>query len=576
MTLEELKEQGKAPAHLTDEGLKTLQGGYLLDGETPADMYRRVANGAASYYDSPLREELAKRFYQYIWNGWLALATPVASNVGTNRGLPISCYGNYMPDSISGIFKTYHESAMLTKSGGGVGTYAGAIRARGTPISIGGQSEGIIPWLKVNEQTFQSVSQVGLRRGANAVYLDAEHGDADEFIDIRRPVGDISRRCLSTNFHHALIFSDDFMNRAINGDEKARHIWEKTLRTRVEMGEPYMMFSDNVNRHLPECYVKNGLKVKTSQLCSEIFLYNDEEHTYVCCLSSLNLSKYNEWKNDKQFVKDCIYFLDAVMEEFIIKASKIEGFEKAVRFAKKSRALGLGVLGWHTLLQQEGFTFDGFEASVLNGEIFSKLDKWTLEGSKELGQLKGIPEWCIDTRNSHRMAVAPTVSNSLISGGVSQGIEPIVANVYAQKTSKGTFIRKNPALQRLLESKGLDTFDVWMQMNAEGGSVANIKGLSAEEKEVFLTAREINQHAIIKLAAQRQKWIDQGQSINLFFAAPATLSTEDKKKLGKYIHEVHIEAWKAGIKSLYYCRSESVLKADNIYRSSSECKACEG
>jgi ribonucleoside-diphosphate reductase alpha chain len=264
------------------------------------------------------------------------------------------------------------------------------------------------------------------------------------------------------------------------------------------------------------------------------------------------------------------------MEEFIIKASKIDGLDKAVRFAKKSRALGLGVLGWHTLLQQEGFSFDGFEASVLNGEIFSKLDKWTLEGSKELGQLKGIPEWCIDTRNSHRMAVAPTVSNSLISGGVSQGIEPIVANVYAQKTSKGTFIRKNPVLQKLLESKGLDTFDVWMQMNAEGGSVANIKGLSAEEKEVFLTAREINQHAIVKLAAQRQKWIDQGQSLNLFFAAPATLSTEDKKKLGKYIHEVHIEAWKAGIKSLYYCRSESVLKADNIYRSSSECKACEG
>ena len=576
MTLEELKEQGKAAEWMTTEGLKTLQGGYLLDGETPADMYKRVADAAASYYDEPLRSELAKRFYQYIWNGWLALATPVSSNLGTTRGLPISCYGNYMPDSISGIFKTYHESAMLTKNGGGVGTYAGAIRARGTPISIGGHSEGIIPWLKVNEQTFQSVSQVGLRRGANAVYLDAEHGDADEFIDIRRPNGDISRRCLSTNFHHALIFSDDFMNRAINGDHKAREIWDKTLKTRVEMGEPYMMFSDNVNKSLPECYTKNNLKVKTSQLCSEIFLYNDEDHTYVCCLSSLNLAKYNEWKSDKQFVKDCVYFLDAVMEEFIVKASKIDGFEKAVRFAKKSRALGLGALGWHTYLQQEGYSFDSFEASVANGEIFSKIDKWTLEASKELGLLKGIPEWCIDTRNSHRMAVAPTLSNSLISGGVSQGIEPIVANVFAQKTSKGTFIRKNPVLQKILAERGMDTFDVWMEINADGGSVSSLKGLSAEEKEVFATAREINQHTIIKLAAQRQKWIDQGQSVNLFFAVPPKITAEDKKKLGKYIHEVHLEAWKAGLKSLYYYRGESVLKADNIYRSSSECKACEG
>jgi ribonucleoside-diphosphate reductase alpha chain len=310
--------------------------------------------------------------------------------------------------------------------------------------------------------------------------------------------------------------------------------------------------------------------------CSEIFLHTDEDHTFVCCLSSVNLARYDEWKNDKQFLKDCIYFLDAVMEEFIQKGSKMEGLEKAVRFAVKSRALGLGALGWHTLLQNKLIPFDSFEAMNLNAEIFRKMDKLTLEASKELAVLKGVPEWCIDTRNSHRMAIAPTVSNSLISGGVSQGIEPIVANYYAQKTAKGTFVRKNPALQKLLIEKSMDTFEIWQQINNNGGSVSSLKVLSDHEKEVFATAREINQHAIIKQAAQRQRWIDQGQSVNLFFAAPATLNDDNKRQLGKYIHEVHLEAWKGGLKSLYYLRGESILKADNIYRSSGECKACEG
>lgn len=575
MTLEELKEQDKAPHWLTSEGFSTLSSGYLLEGETPVDMYRRVAHAAASYYEEPLRSELETRFFKYIWNNWLALATPVASNMGSDRGLPISCYGQYVPDSVSGIFKGYHEAAMLTKNGGGVGGYWGGIRGRGASVKGNGVSEGIVPWLRVWEQTFQSVSQGGVRRGAAAAYLDADHTDIEEFIDIRRPTGDISRRCLSTNFHHAVVYSDDFMNRAMDGDKHARDIWERGLRTRLETGEHYMMFRDNANRNLPDSYVKNGLDVKTSQLCSEIFLFNDNKHTFVCCLSSVNAARYDEWKNDDQFLKDCIYFLDAVMEEFIIKADKIEGFEKSVRFSKKSRALGLGVLGWHTLLQSKQIPFEGLAAMMLNAEIFRKMDNLTLQASKELAVLKGVPEWCIDTRNTHRLAVAPTLSNSLISGGVSQGVEPIVANYYAQKTSKGTFVRKNPALQGLLWSKGLDTFDVWAQINSDGGSVRNVKGLSPEEKEVYLTAREINQHAIIKQAAQRQKWIDQGQSINLFFAAPATLNDDDKKKLGKYIHEVHLEAWKQGLKSLYYLRSESILKADNIYRSSEECKACE-
>jgi ribonucleoside-diphosphate reductase alpha chain len=576
MTLEELKESGQAESWLTDEGFQTLSSGYLLEGETPLDMYKRVARSTAAYYDEPLRSKLEARFLKYIRNNWLCLATPVASNMGSERGLPISCYGQYMGDSISEIFKTYHEAAMLTKNGGGVGTYVGKIRPRGSLVKGNGSCEGIVPWMRVHEQTFQSVGQGGVRRGAVAVYLDAEHGDIDEFIDIRRPTGDISRRCLSTNFHHAVVYGDEFMHKALDGDSRSREIWEKGLKTRLETGEHYMMFRDNANRDLPDGYVKNGLKVSTSQLCNEIYLYNDEQHTFVCCLSSVNLARYDEWKADKDFLKDCIYFLDAVMEEFIIKASKVEGFEKAVRFAVKSRALGLGVLGWHTLLQNKLIPFDSFDAMALNAEIFRRMDKETLAGSTELAALKGVPEWCVTTRNSHRMAVAPTVSNSLISGGVSQGIEPIVANYYAQKSAKGTFVRKNPALQKLLASKGMDDFDTWQQINKDAGSVWGLKGLSDLEREVFATAREVNQHAIIKQAAQRQRWIDQGQSVNLFFAAPASLNMDDKKKLGKYIHEVHMEAWRGGLKGLYYLRGESILKADNIYRSSGECKACEG
>ncbi len=267
MTLEELKEKGEAGEWLNSEGFQTLSSGYLLKGETPLDMYKRVAKSAASYYDEPLRSQLEKRFLSYIKNNWLCLATPVASNCGSDRGLPISCYGNYMPDSISGIFKTYHEAAMLTKNGGGVGTYIGGIRARGASINGNGQSEGVIPWLRVLEQTFQSVGQGGVRRGAVATYLDADHGDIDEFIDIRRPTGDISRRCLSNNFHHAVVYSDDFMNRALTGDKHAREVWEKGLKARLETGEHYMMFGDNANRNLPDGYIKNDLKVKTSQLC---------------------------------------------------------------------------------------------------------------------------------------------------------------------------------------------------------------------------------------------------------------------------------------------------------------------
>lgn len=574
MTLQELKEQGEAPPWLLEEGFKTLMSGYLLPNETPKGMYTRVSKAAASNLEKP---ELEKEFFNAIWNNWICPSTPIATNLGTERGLPISCYGQNISDSITGIFNSYHETAMLTKNGGGIGKYWGKIRARGMPIKGNGYSEGIVPWLKVDEQVTQSVGQGGVRRGSAAHYLDINHGDIEEFLDIRKQTGDLSRRCLSNNFHHAVCIDNDFMNKCISGDVKSRELWTKILKNRIETGEPYIMFKDTANITAPDVFKQQGFKIEASQLCNEIYLPSSEDYTYVCCLLSLNVARYNEWKNTNT-VKLAIYLLDSVITEFIKKAYNIPGLQKAVNFAEDFRAVGMGVLGWHSLLQQENIPFDSFEAMQLNAEVFSKLKKESTEATKLLALEYGEPFKCkgFGIRNATLMAVAPTMSNSLISGVLGQGIEPIVANIFAQKLAKGTNIRKNPVLEILLEQKGLNTFDIWEQINKNNGSVQAIKGLSSIEKEVFLTAYEINQHAIIKQAGQRQKFIDQGQSVNLFFPTPATLNVDDKKKLGKYIHEVHLEAWKQGLKGLYYIRSESVLKGDSIYRDASECKACEG
>lgn len=573
LTLEELKAAGEAPEWLNDEGFQTLRKGYLLPGESPRAMYRRVSNSAARYLGRP---ELADRFYELIDNNWLCPATPVASNAGTLRGLPISCYGMTVPDSLDGIYMSYHETAMLTKGGGGIGKYWGSIRGKGSAISGGGVSDGIVPWLKVEEATLQSTAQAGVRRGSGAQYLDIESPDIDEFIELRRNTGDISRRCLSNNFHHAVCITDDFMQRCMNGEKKAQDLWIKILTARLETGEPYLMFKDTANRAAPLCYKANRLDIPTSQLCNEIYLHTDEDHTFVCCLSSMNLARWDEWK-DTDAVELAIWFLDGIMEEFIDKAKELKGFERAVRFARKGRALGLGVLGWHTLLQSKMIPFESFEAMQLNAEIFRTMDSRSLAASKELAAVFGEVEWTtgFGVRNTHRMAVAPTVSNSLISGGVSQGIEPLIANYYAQKGAKGTFIRKNRSLQALLEQKGKDTFDTWEQINKDGGSVRNLPFLSADEKEVFATAREINQFAVVKQAAQRQQWIDQGQSVNLFFQTGTDLDTTSRKRLGAYIHEVHLEAYTSGLKGLYYLRPTSVLQGDQIYREGSECKSCE-
>lgn len=562
--LDELKERGEAPQWMDETGFKTLQGGYLLPDETPRMMYLRVANAAGNYYKD--NKKWSDKFFDVMWNNWLCPASPILSNMGTDRGLPISCNSIHVGDSVDSIFGKSHELAMLSKNGAGVGIYLGDVRGRGAVIRGNGKSEGIIPWAKVYDTTTVSVSQGSTRRGASAVYLPMEHSDIEEFINIRRPTGDVNRRCL--NLHHGVCITDEWMKEMLDGDQHKRLLWQEILKARVETGEPYLFFSDNVNKQNPECYVKNGLKVKTSNICTEIFLYTDPNHSFVCCLSSLNLVKWDEWKNTDT-PQVAVRFLDAVLEEYIQKASMIPGLEASVASAIKGRAIGIGVLGWHSLLQKNMTPFDSFDAMMLNAEIFRTIRTNAESESRKIAEELGEPEWCmgVGVRNTHLMAVAPTVSNSTISGGHSAGIEPIAANIFSKKSAKGTFIIKNRFLEQLLKDMDKDTADVWKSINEQNGSVQHLKFLTDDQKAVFLTAREINQYAIVKQAAQRQKWIDQGQSINLFFGANSD---------PKYIHGVHIEAWKSGLKSLYYFRTEGVIRGDLASRSKEECAACEG
>jgi ribonucleoside-diphosphate reductase alpha chain len=564
MKLTELKKNKEIPDWMTAEGLKTLQNGYLLPDETPKGMYSRLAKTASSYYKDSKKWEV--NFFTAMWNNWLCPSSPIYSNLGTSRGLPISCNSIHVDDSVHSIFMKNHELAMLSKKGSGVGLFLGDVRARGENISGNGKSDGVIGWCKNYDSTIVSVSQGSTRRGAAAVYLPINHGDIDEFINIRKPTGDQNRRCL--NLNHGVCITDDWMKSMIGGNKKKRALWSQILTNRVETGEPYLFFTDNVNNANPECYKDKGLTVKTSNICSEIFLHTDPDHSFVCCLSSLNLTKWEEWK-DTNLVETAVRFLDAVIEEYIQKSENVPGLEASRRSAIKGRALGIGVLGWHSLLQEKNIPFDSFEAMQLNNQIFKTMRERAEAETKVLAAELGEPEWCKghNRRNTHLLAVAPTVSNSLISGGHSAGIEPLAANIYSQKSAKGTFIRKNPTLEKLLETKKKDTPEVWKSINEFSGSVQHLDFLSKEEKEVFLTAREINQHAIIKQAAQRQKYIDQGQSINLFFASNSS---------PKYIHEVHLAAWESGLKSLYYFRTEGVIRGDLASRSKEECSACEG
>ena len=563
LELEQLKKSNEAPHWLDIEGYRTLNGGYLLKGETPRMMYRRVANAAAKQFH---HDSLEEKFFDIMWKNWLCLASPVASNMGTERGLPISCNTIHVDDSIDSIFTKQHELAMLSKNGAGVGVYLGDIRGRGAVINGNGKSEGIIPWAKCFDTTTIAVSQGATRRGATALYLPVDHVDIEEFINIRRPVGDMNRRCLNVN--NAICISDEWMDSMINGDAHKRYLWKEIIKARMETGEPYLLFTDNINKANPEAYKNNNLTVKSSNLCNEIMLFTDKDHTFVCCLSSMNLMRWEEWK-DTDAIELSIMFLDAVLSEYIQKASDKPGFSSAVRSAIKGRALGLGTLGWHSLLQSRMLPFDSFEAMMLNGTIFRTIQQKSIQASKVLASIYGEPEWCKGTgmRNTHLNAQAPTVSNSIISGGWSAGIEPIAANIFSQKTAKGTFIRKNIILDNILEKKQKNNSEIWKSITENNGGVQHLSILTEHEKKVFLTAREINQFAIVKQASQRQKFIDQGQSLNLFFGANSD---------PKYINYVHIEAWKSGLKGLYYLRTEGVLKGDLASRSKEECASCSG
>jgi ribonucleoside-diphosphate reductase alpha chain len=546
------------------QGLKTLQNGYLLEGETVKQAWERVSNAAAKQLGKP---ELAPKFFDIIWKGWLGLASPVCSNLGSERGLPISCYSVHIPDSIDGIYKTLHEQASLSKQGGGVGIYAGDIRARGIPIKNGanGHSEGVVPWMKIFDVSTIATSQGSVRRGASAVYLPIDHGDIKEFLRIRRPEGDVNRQCL--NLHQGVCITDEFMHKALGGDKPAQELLLEVYKTRLETGEPYIFFTDNINKANPECYKDKGLHVSTSNICSEIVLHTDNDHSFVCCLSSMNLTKWDEWK-DTDAVYLATWFLDAVMSEFIEKAKTIPGFERSVRFAEKSRALGLGVLGWHSLLQSEGTAFDSFRAKLLNRAVFSRLKSETERATKDLAVEYGEPEWCVGhgRRNTHLMALAPTVSNATICGNVSPSIEPWVANAFAKKTAKGVFIQHNQQLKLKLAELGQDSDEVWKSIVNHEGSVQHLDFLDSNTKDVFKTAFEIDQRAIVEQACERQQFIDQAQSLNLFFS-----SSVDPK----YFHSVHVQAWKGELKTLYYVRSSSVLKADLSSREDSKCEACE-
>ena len=557
-------EKGKDyPEWMNEVALSTISKGYLLPGETPKKAYRRVSGAIASKLN---RSDLENKFFKYIWNGWIGLASPVLSNTGTDRGLPISCFGIDTPDSIRGIGLTNAELMKLTSQGGGVGISLSRIRERGAPIKGNGKSEGVVPWAKIYDSTIIATNQGSVRRGAASVNLDINHPDIKEYLQIRRPKGDPNRQCL--NLHQCVVVDDSFMRKLNDRDQESMELWLEILKARVETGEPYIMFKDNVNKDNPMAYLMNNLNVSMTNICSEITLHTDEEHSFICCLSSLNLAKYDEWK-DTDVVETAIYFLDGVMEEFIQKTNGKESMIRTHRHAKKGRALGLGVMGWHTFLQKKDLPFNSIASTAWTHTVFSQIKLKAELASRKLAEEYGEPVWCKGTgmRNTHLLAVAPTVSNSRISG-CSAGIEPQPANVYTFNGAKGTFIVKNPELVAKLKATKNNTEKVWDQILADNGSVQNLPAdvLPEEDKEVFLTFSEVNQLGLVQQAAIRQKYIDQTQSLNLCF---------DPTDSPRWINQVHLEAWKLGIKTLYYLRTDSVIKGDLGSRVA-DCVSCDG
>ncbi len=561
--------------NLTDFGKATLSDRYLGQNESFQDLFARVAS---TYADNNLH---AQRLYNYISNLWFMPATPVLSNGGTERGLPISCFLNEAGDSLNGILDLWSENVWLAARGGGIGSYWGNLRSIGEKIGKVGKTSGIIPFIKVMDSLTLAISQGSLRRGSAACYLPIDHPEIEEFIEMRRPTGgDTNRRSL--NLHHGILVSDAFM-RAVETDSQwalkspkdgsvqatlsARNLWIRLLTARVETGEPYIIYIDTVNRQIPQHHKLAGLTVKTSNLCSEITLPTGKdregnERTAVCCLSSLNIEKYDEWKDDKNFIEDIMRFLDNVLTDFINKAP--DSFANAKYAAARERSVGLGVMGLHSYFQQKGIAFGSVMSKVWNKKIFALIQKKVDQASKDLAEERGAcpdaEEFGIKERFSNKTAIAPTASISIICGGASPGIEPIAANSYTHKTLSGSYNVRNKYLTKILEKHGKNTDEVWSSITTNQGSVSHLEFLTKEEKETFKTAFEIDQRWIVELGADRTPHISQAQSVNVF--VPADVHKKD-------LHQLHFQAWKKGLKSLYYCRSKSIQRAENINAGSS-------
>jgi ribonucleoside-diphosphate reductase alpha chain len=557
-------------ALLTDFGRATLDDRYLLPGETYQDLFARVA----SYYGDD--QAHAQRLYDYISKMWFMPATPVLSNGGTNRGLPISCFLNEASDSLDGIVGLWNENVWLASKGGGIGSYWGNLRSIGEKVKGAGKTSGIIPFIRVMDSLTLAISQGDLRRGSAAVYLPVWHPEIEEFLEIRRPTGgDPNRKAL--NLHHGILLSDAFM-RAVEADEQwslrspkddshvrsvsARALWIRILTARIETGEPYLIFSDHVNNARPEQHKLAGLEVKTSNLCAEIMLPTGidqygKQRTAVCCLSSLNLETWFEWHKDEQFIEDVMRFLDNVLEDFIQKAP--DSMEKAKYAAYRERSVGMGVMGFHSFLQDQNIPWESVMAKVWNVKMFKHIRAGADAASKKLAAERGAcpdaKDYGIEERFSHKIAIAPTASISIITGNTSPGIEPIAANVFLQKTLSGSFSVRNRPLQKLLAKYGRDDEETWSSITTTKGSVQHLDFLTQHEKDVYKTAFELDQRWIIEHAADRTPYICQSQSINIFL--PADVNKRD-------LHQIHFQAWKRGVKSLYYCRSLSIQRADNV------------
>lgn len=542
---------------VTEETITMLERGYLLEGEDIEDAVYRITRAAADRLNMP---ELQPRFEEIIARGWMSLSSPIWANMGTDRGLPISCFGSYVEDSMEGITKTLSESIMMTKYGGGTSAYFGHLRERGASIKNNGQSSGAVSFLKLFDAMIDTVSQGNVRRGAFAAYLDISHPDMEEFLDIKEIGSPIQ------NLFHGVCVSDKWMEEMIDGDKDKRKIWAKVLQSRQAKGLPYILFKDNVNEGKPQVYKDKNLTIYNSNLCSEIALPVQEDESFVCCLSSMNLEKYDEWK-DTDAVELAIHFLDAVMEEFIVKSDGLEYMERTNKFARRHRALGLGVMGYHAYLQKNMIAFESMEAKLFNTKAFADISRQATAASEKLAEKLGEPEMLegYGRRNTTLMAIAPTTSSSSILGQTSPGIEPYSSNYYKAGLAKGNFVRKNKFLKILLQEKGKDNDDVWQSILYHHGSVQQLDFLNDQEKNVFKTFREISPREIVIQAAGRQHFIDQAQSLNLNISPDIPV---------KEVNALVIEAWRLGVKTLYYQRSFSVAQEMSLRFNS--CVSCEG